>query len=89
MQPLSRRSFLNLTEKKPAPAGLWIHVNRTAMACRFEVTLPSNDRAAVAVGTSALDQIDALEQQLGLRLEATKVPREYLVIDSIERPGPN
>jgi uncharacterized protein (TIGR03435 family) len=32
---------------------------------------------------------DALEQQLGLRLEATKVPREYLVIDSIERPGPN
>ena len=32
---------------------------------------------------------DALEQQLGLRLEATKVPREYLVIDSIERPGAN
>jgi uncharacterized protein (TIGR03435 family) len=32
---------------------------------------------------------DALEQQLGLRLEPTKVPREYLVIDSIERPGPN
>jgi uncharacterized protein (TIGR03435 family) len=32
---------------------------------------------------------EALEQQLGLRLEATKVPREYLVIDSIERPGPN
>jgi uncharacterized protein (TIGR03435 family) len=32
---------------------------------------------------------DALEQQLGLRLEPTQVPREYLVIDSIERPGPN
>jgi uncharacterized protein (TIGR03435 family) len=32
---------------------------------------------------------DALEQQLGLRLEPTRVPREYLVIDSIERPGPN
>jgi uncharacterized protein (TIGR03435 family) len=32
---------------------------------------------------------DALEQQLGLRLEPVQVPREYLVIDSIERPGPN
>jgi uncharacterized protein (TIGR03435 family) len=32
---------------------------------------------------------DALEQQLGLRLEPVQVPREYLVIDSIERPDPN
>jgi uncharacterized protein (TIGR03435 family) len=32
---------------------------------------------------------DALQQQLGLRLEPVQVPREYLVIDSIERPGRN
>jgi uncharacterized protein (TIGR03435 family) len=32
---------------------------------------------------------DALEQQLGLRLEPVQVPRTYLVIDSIERPGAN
>ena len=32
---------------------------------------------------------DALEQQLGLRLEPVQVPHEYLVIDAIERPGPN
>lgn len=31
----------------------------------------------------------ALEEQLGLRLEPIQVPREYLVIDAIERPGPN
>jgi uncharacterized protein (TIGR03435 family) len=31
----------------------------------------------------------ALEQQLGLRLEPVQVPREYLMIDSIERPGAN
>ena len=31
----------------------------------------------------------ALEEQLGLRLEPVQVPREYLVIDAIERPGPN
>jgi uncharacterized protein (TIGR03435 family) len=31
----------------------------------------------------------ALEQQLGLRLERTQVPREYIVVDAIRRPGPN
>ncbi len=31
----------------------------------------------------------ALEEQLGLRLEARKGPVEVLVIDSIERPSPN
>ena len=29
----------------------------------------------------------ALEQQLGLRLEPARAPREYIVIDAIERPG--
>jgi uncharacterized protein (TIGR03435 family) len=32
---------------------------------------------------------DALQEQLGLRLEPVTVPREFLVIDSIERPSPN
>jgi uncharacterized protein (TIGR03435 family) len=31
----------------------------------------------------------ALEQQLGLRLERTQVPRQYIVVDEIKRPGPN
>ena len=31
----------------------------------------------------------ALEQQLGLKLEPTKLPREYIVIDRLERPTPN
>ena len=31
----------------------------------------------------------ALEQQLGLRLEPTQVPRDYIVIDAIRRPDPN
>jgi len=33
---------------------------------------------------------NALEQQLGLRLEPSEqVTREYIVIDAIRRPGPN
>ena len=31
----------------------------------------------------------ALEEQLGLRLQAEKVPVETIVIDQIERPLPN
>lgn len=31
----------------------------------------------------------ALEGQLGLRLEPTKSPREFIVIDRVERPSPN
>jgi len=31
----------------------------------------------------------ALEEQLGLRLEPVQVPREYIMIDAIEKPGPN
>jgi uncharacterized protein (TIGR03435 family) len=31
----------------------------------------------------------ALEEQLGLRLEPARSPREYVVIDAIERPAPN
>ena len=73
MQPLSRRSFLNITETRPERAGFWVHVNRTAMACRFEVTLPIDDRAAVAVGTSALDQIDELEAQLSVFRDSSEV----------------
>ncbi|MGH9242214.1 MAG: TIGR03435 family protein [Vicinamibacterales bacterium] len=32
---------------------------------------------------------DALQQQLGLRLEPTHAPRDVIVIDAIERPSPN
>lgn len=73
MQPLNRRSFLSFIEKKPEPADLWLHVNRTAMACRFEVTLPMEDRAGVEVATSALDQIDELEAQLSVFKETSEI----------------
>src|SRR5687767_11851617 len=72
MQPLNRRRFLNLAAR-PEPAGYWLHVNRTAMACRFEVTLPISDRAGVAAATSALDEIDELEAQLSVFRETSEI----------------
>jgi uncharacterized protein (TIGR03435 family) len=35
------------------------------------------------------DLFEALQEQLGLRLDATKGPVEALVIDRIERPSEN
>ncbi|MCM3905098.1 MAG: FAD:protein FMN transferase [Pyrinomonadaceae bacterium] len=74
MQPLTRRSFLNLIEgNQNQPKDWWLHVNRTAMACRFEVTLPMSDQAGVAVATEALNQIDRLEAQLSVFRESSEV----------------
>ena len=46
----------------------------------------ADDPAAVPRGQSIFV---ALEQQLGLRLEPARTPREFIVIDQIERPSPN
>jgi uncharacterized protein (TIGR03435 family) len=47
-------------------------------------------RVADAAGIARAPTIfDALEEQIGVRLEPIQVPRGYLVIDAIERPGPN
>jgi thiamine biosynthesis lipoprotein len=73
MQSLSRRGFLNFTATRAEPAGFWLHVNRSAMACRFEVTLPIDDRAGVAVATCALNLIDELEAQLSVFRESSEI----------------
>ncbi|MGH9239849.1 MAG: TIGR03435 family protein [Vicinamibacterales bacterium] len=49
-------------------------------------TQRAEDPAAVPRGQTIFA---ALEQQLGLRLEPARAPREFIVIDQIERPGPN
>ena len=73
MQSLSRRGFLNFAAKKPEPVGSWLHVNRTAMACRFEVTLPVGNRNGIAVANDALDLVDALEAQLSVFRESSEI----------------
>jgi FAD:protein FMN transferase len=62
---LNRRQFFSL----PHSAGTngsdyWLHLNRTAMACRFEITLPSNDRSNLSAANEALNLIDRLEDQM-------------------------
>lgn len=71
---LNRRQFLKVPPIQPAPAeGYWLHVNRSAMACRFEVTLPMEEQAGVRVAIEALDEIDRLEAQLTIFRENSEI----------------
>lgn len=70
----SRREFLRTPpSRQPATDGYWLHVNRAAMACRFEVTLPISDRAGVLVACDALAEVDRLEDQLTIFRESSEV----------------
>ncbi len=50
---------------------------------------PAAPQAAEPAATDAVSIFTALEEQLGLKLEAQTGPAEVLVIDHVERPTPN
>jgi thiamine biosynthesis lipoprotein len=75
---LSRRALLKIP-RRPNPAaaapdqsdqsgndGFWLHLGRPAMACRFEVTLPSELGEHLDAAHAALDGVDRLEDQLSI-----------------------
>jgi len=69
----TRRNFLNFLSRSEQRDAYWLHVNRTAMACRFEVTLPASNDSGVGTATSALDEVDRLEAQLSVFRESSEV----------------
>lgn len=73
-QMLQRRQFLRFSPGRyPSSDGYWLHVSRTAMACRFEVTVPRRKAAGVSVAKKALDIADRLERQLSVFQETSEV----------------
>jgi thiamine biosynthesis lipoprotein len=65
---LTRRALLSLRRPLP-PArtpGFWLHLHREAMACRFEVTLPSELAGCTDAAHASLDIVDRLEEQLSI-----------------------
>ncbi len=50
---------------------------------------PPADGVPVAEDPAGPSIFTAVEQQLGLKLNPARGPRDYLVIDSISRPTPN
>jgi thiamine biosynthesis lipoprotein len=71
---LKRREFLKFSPARtPSLEGYWLHVSRTAMACRFEVTLPISDRPGASAARKALDEAERLEQQLTVFRDTSEV----------------
>jgi len=71
---LQRRQFLRFSPSRYLSSdGYWLHVSRTAMACRFEVTAPRRETAAVSVANTALETADSIERQLSVFKENSEV----------------
>lgn len=76
-QLFERRDFLaGRTSPSPAASeGFWLHVSRSAMACRFEVTLPASQQRGVSAAQRALEEVGRIEQQLSIFRETSEVSR--------------
>jgi uncharacterized protein (TIGR03435 family) len=62
-------------------------LDRTGIQGRYDMKLEwSSPEVADAASPSIFS---ALQEQMGLRLEATKGPVEILVIDSVDKPSEN
>ncbi len=73
-------------------------VDRTGLPARYDfdlrfapdgVHLAAPDGGAAAISPDCSDAFAALPRQLGLKLEATKAPVEYLVVEHAEKPTEN
>jgi uncharacterized protein (TIGR03435 family) len=60
-------------------------VNATGLTGAFDVTMVWTSAALVDQGEGGLTVFDALEKQLGLKLEAKKLPVPVRVIDHMEK----
>jgi uncharacterized protein (TIGR03435 family) len=65
-----------------------IVLDRTELSGDYDLTLKWNPDAS-AQDTSSVSLFTAIQEQLGLRLEATKAPVEVLVIDSVQKASAN
>jgi uncharacterized protein (TIGR03435 family) len=61
-------------------------VDRTGLAGSFDVEL---DWSADQPDSDKPSLVAAVQEQLGLKLEAERGPVEVIVIDHVERPSPN
>lgn len=72
---IGRRALFGRLLPQAPEAGHWVKVHRTAMACRFEVTLSSEDARHVDAARAALDEVDAIEDALTWFRDASEVSR--------------
>ncbi|MPY88007.1 MAG: FAD:protein FMN transferase [Luteitalea sp.] len=81
---VSRRTWLTGAAPTRKVEGRWLHVHRTAMACRFEITIPQEAPRAVEHARAALDLVTRLEAQLTVFRSTSEV--SALNRDAAEQP---
>lgn len=64
-------------------------INRTGLSGEFELDLRFTPDSSPAAAPEFPSIFTAVQEQLGLKLEAGRGPVEVLVIDSVERPTPD
>lgn len=77
-------------------------IDQTGLPGRYDFTLewrpdefqfpnapPAQRAAAIAAGDTLPDLFGAFQDQLGLKLEATKAPATVLVVDKVSKPTEN
>ncbi len=74
---LTRRGLLSLSRPQAAATGggYWLHISRRAMACKFEVTLPSELAEKMDEATAALDTVDEIEDELTIFRSSSALAR--------------
>jgi hypothetical protein len=60
-----------------------------AASCALAASTLLGERFQLKVHRGSVNSFTALEEQLGLKLEKTKAPTGFIVIDHVERPSPN
>jgi len=66
-------------------------INRTGLTGAFDFVLTLETPSDPTAASQDLDSsiITAFQEQLGLKLETTKAPGEFVIIDRVERPTEN
>lgn len=64
-------------------------INRTGLNGRFELDLQYTPDTSTAPAPEFPSIFTAVQEQLGLKLEASRGPVDVLVIDSVDRPAPD
>ena len=63
--------------------------DRTGLTGGFDFDLRFDGASAGASVDSSSALITALQDQLGLKLESTRAPLEFVVVDRVEAPTPD